>query len=67
MTKKLKRNFEKFIQHLKHPFLPSTNNVSENYFGITLSNPLKRLHRTDLGLKMRNCFAERRWDEKNAV
>ena len=65
--KRLSKNFQRSINHTKHSFLPSTNNLIESFFGITLPQHLKRKYRTIEGLNMRLRLAKIRWTQRNVL
>jgi hypothetical protein len=58
---RLSKTFERVTSHIKNKFLPSTNNVIENYFGTTLPKLLKRKYRTVEGFKRRIKLSNIRW------
>ncbi|BDZ71669.1 hypothetical protein [Methanobacterium petrolearium] len=62
---KLRKIFDKIINHITNDNVPSTNNKKERHFGITLHGYLKRRFRTDLGLAMHLKFAEYLWIQRN--
>ena len=49
---KLKPNFDSYMRHTLHDFLPTTNNALENYFGVTLPRHLKKIYKTTEGITM---------------
>jgi hypothetical protein len=65
--KRLSKNFQRTINHTKHKFLPSTNNLIELYYGITLPKQLKRKYRTTKGLETRIRMSQIRWNQRNVL
>jgi hypothetical protein len=65
--KKLKNNFQKTIKHTQHKFLPSTNNLIELYYGITLPQQLKRKYRTIKGLTIKLRMSKIRLHQRNVL
>jgi chromosome segregation ATPase len=64
---RLPKTFERVTNHIKNKFLPSTNNVIENYFGSTIPKLLKRKYRTLDGLKRRIKLSDIRWIKRNVL
>jgi len=68
--KKLKKNFNSYMGHLKNKKLTSTNNVIENFFGVVFPDKLKKLFKTINGVKTFVTLHVKRWNERiinNAV
>ncbi|MDR3062684.1 MAG: hypothetical protein LBU40_00905 [Methanobrevibacter sp.] len=65
--KKLSKNFERSINHIKNKFLPNTNNLLECYIGITLPRYLKKRYKTPQGIKKRLKLSKIRWIKRNVL
>lgn len=62
--KNLKKDFDSTIQHIIHPEIPNTNNLLEGYYKITLPRHLKKIYRTEQGLKNRIRHSRIKWTKK---
>ena len=60
----LSKDFDSTIQHIIRPEIPSTNNLIEGYFKITLPRHLKKIYRTEEGLKNRLRYSRIKWIKK---
>ena len=60
----LSKDFDSTIQHIIRPEIPSTNNLIEGYFKITLPSHLKKIYRTEEGLKNRLRYSRIKWIKK---
>jgi len=60
---KLKPNFDSYMRHTLHDFLPTTNNTLENYFGVTLPRHLKKIYKTTEGITMYLDLQMEKWDK----
>ncbi|MDR3291225.1 MAG: hypothetical protein LBT10_03650 [Methanobrevibacter sp.] len=49
---KFKPNFDGYMQHTQHDFLPATNITMENYFGVSFPRHLKKIYKTESGVTM---------------
>lgn len=68
--KKLKKNFNSYMGHLKNKKLASTNNAIENFFGVVFPDKLKKLFKTIDGVEIFLTLHIKRWNERvmnNAV
>ncbi|WP_169805402.1 hypothetical protein [Methanobrevibacter cuticularis] len=65
--KKLSKNFERSINHIKNKFLPNTNNLLECYIGVTLPRYLKKRYKTLHGIKKRLQLSKIRWIKRNVL
>jgi hypothetical protein len=64
---RLGKTFERVTNHIRHDFLPNTNNIIENYFGTTIHKILKRKYRTSEGLKRRIELVDIIWIKRNVL
>jgi hypothetical protein len=62
---KLKPNFDSYMRHTLHDFLPTTNNALENYFGVTLPRHLKKTYKTVEGITMYLDLQMEKWDQNH--
>ena len=68
--KKLKKNFNSYMRHLKNKELAATNNAIENFFGVVFPDKLKKLFKTVKGVEIFITLHTKRWNERiknNAV
>lgn len=65
--KSLSKDFETTINHIKNPEIPSTNNLIEGYYKTTFPGKIKRIFRTDKGLKTRLKLSQLRWTKRNVL
>jgi hypothetical protein len=63
--KRLEKNLDRGINHMRYDFLPSTNNQIECYHGVSLPDEQKRIYRTDEGLDRASRFGRIRWTQRN--
>ena len=63
--KRLAKNFDKAINHMRYDFLPRTNNQLECYNGVSLPDNQKRKYRTDRGLNRAITLGRKRWMDRN--
>ncbi|MDR3291369.1 MAG: hypothetical protein LBT10_04380 [Methanobrevibacter sp.] len=62
---KLEPNFDDYMRHTQYDFLPATNNVMENYFGVSLPKHLKKIYKTDSGVTMYLDLQREKWEKKH--
>ena len=62
--KNLKKDFYSTIKHIINPEIPNTNNLLEGYYKITLPRHLKKIYRTEQGLKNRIRHSRIKWTRK---
>lgn len=65
--KSLSKDFETTINHIKNPEIPSTNNLIEGYYKTTFPGKIKRIFRTEKGLKIRLKLSQLRWTKRNVL
>ncbi|MBQ6629971.1 MAG: hypothetical protein IJH65_14285, partial [Methanobrevibacter sp.] len=65
--KKLSKDFETTINHIKNPEIPSTNNLIEGFFKTTFPGKIKKIYRTDKGLRIRLKLSQLRWTKRNVL
>lgn len=65
--KNLLKKFNKTTTYLKNDLIPKTNNKIEGYFKITLPKYLKRIYRTQKGLKRWTKMQQLRWTQRNVL
>ena len=53
------------MRHTLHDFLPTTNNVLENHFGVTLLKHLKKVYKTIDGIIMYLDLQMEKWYENH--
>ena len=63
----LSKDFETTINHIKNPEIPSTNNLIEGFYKITFPGKIKRIFRTNKGLKIRFKLSQLRWTKRNVL
>jgi hypothetical protein len=59
--RRLNKNLDRGINHMRYNFLPNTNNQIECYNGASLPNRQKKIYRTDEGLDRATTFGRIRW------
>lgn len=63
----LSKDFETTINHIKNPEIPSTNNLIEGFYKTTFPGKIKRIFRTNKGLKIRLKLSQLRWTKRNVL
>lgn len=59
--KKIGKEWDRVFYYLKDPRVPKTNNILENYNGVTLPHYFKHLFRTMKGFERRTKLRDIRW------
>ena len=65
--KHLSKYFDKAIQHTINREIPSTNNLIEGFYKITLPGKIKRIFKTYRGLLIRVTLNNIRWTGRCAI
>jgi len=65
--KKLSKDINSTLNHIKNDDIPNTNNKLEGYYKITLPRYLKRTFRTEEGLNRKLRLNRIRWTERNVL
>jgi hypothetical protein len=64
-VKRLGKNLDRGINHMRYDFFPSTNNQIECYHGVSLPYEQKRIYRTNEWLDKASKFGRIRWTQRN--
>ena len=65
--KSISKDFETTINHIINPEIPSTNNLLEGFYKVTFPGRIKRIYRTDKGIKIRLKLSQMRWTKRNVL
>ena len=65
--KSISKDFETTINHIINPEIPSTNNLLEGFYKVTFLGRIKRIYRTDKGIKIRLKLSQMRWTKRNVL
>lgn len=65
--KKLSKDIDNTLNHITNDDIPNTNNKLEGYYKISLPRYLKRIFRTEEGLKIKLRLNRIRWTERNVL
>ena len=63
----LEDHLENALNHMLNDNVPSTNNLIEQFFKITLARKIKKIYRTKRGAIKRMKLNQIRWTKRNAI
>ncbi len=65
--KSLSKDFETTTNYLIDPEIPNTNNLLEGFYKITFPRKIKKIFRTEKGIKIRLKLSQMRWTKRNVL
>lgn len=65
--KSLSKDFETTTTYLINPEIPNTNNLLEGFYKITFPGKIKKIFRTEKGIKIRLKLSQMRWTKRNVI